>query len=289
MRRIYLWKKLSMTLTLAIVIFGLVLPDSTIYAKEIRTLSLFENFISKALEYSEQHNRSEKDNSPKASINSKITLKTGSTSNGLHPKLTNWVALPSIRDRVREWEIQSKNNQNKLNQSGKNQAKKSPSTADTLQRSNPSSAVLAAPDDGKVLNTMSVMATGYTAGYESTGKKKNHPQYGITYSGVKVRRDKSTVSTIAADLRLFPLGTILYIPGYGYGVVADKGSAIKGKKIDLYFSTTKQVFKEWGKKKVEVQIVKRGRGKLTEAMLKELGRAMQVNKEVPPNVWEESI
>lgn len=141
----------------------------------------------------------------------------------------------------------------------------------------------------KVVKTVKVMATGYTAGYESTGKRPSHPQYGITYSGVKVRRNKDTVSTIAADLKVFPLGTILYIPGYGYGVVADKGSAIKGKKIDLYFSTTKQVFREWGKKEVEVQVIRKGNGKLTEAMLKELGNAMEVSEEIPEDLWNKVI
>ncbi|MCY9389095.1 hypothetical protein MOF42_18285, partial [Bacillus haynesii] len=34
-----------------------------------------------------------------------------------------------------------------------------------------------------------VTATGYTAGAESTGKQPHHPDYGITYSGVKVKRD----------------------------------------------------------------------------------------------------
>lgn len=141
----------------------------------------------------------------------------------------------------------------------------------------------------KKVQTVKVMATGYTAGFESTGKKPSHPQYGITYSGVKVRRDKDTISTIAADLKVFPLGTILYIPGYGYGVVADKGSAIKGNKIDLYFKTTKQVFKEWGKKEVEVQVIRKGNGKLTEAMLNKLGKAMEVDKEFSDKVWDQAI
>ena len=110
-----------------------------------------------------------------------------------------------------------------------------------------------------------VVATGYYAGYESTGKTPSHPQYGITYSGVKVRR--GTYSTIAADLRVFPLGTVLYIPGYGYGVVADTGSAIKGYKIDLYFETKKQVYDEWGKKKVKVRVIRMGDGKLDERTL----------------------
>jgi len=113
-----------------------------------------------------------------------------------------------------------------------------------------------------------VTATGYTAGVESTGKRPDHPQYGITYSGVKVRRD--LFSTIAADRKVFPIGTVLHIPGYGYGVVADTGSAIKGNKIDLYFQTKKQVFDEWGKKKVKVRVIIKGSGKLTEADLDRL-------------------
>ena len=85
-----------------------------------------------------------------------------------------------------------------------------------------------------------VIATGYTAGKESTGKTLSHPAYGVTYSGVKVKRD--LYSTIAADLNVFPLGTILWIPGYGYGVVADKGGAIKGNRLDLYYETVDDVY-----------------------------------------------
>ncbi|QKS60381.1 3D domain-containing protein [Paenibacillus barcinonensis] len=146
-----------------------------------------------------------------------------------------------------------------------------------------------APRSEQILGTKKVTATGYTAGVESTGKTPKHPQYGITYSGVKVRRDKETVSTIAADPKLFPMGSILYIPGYGYGIVADTGSAIKGNKIDLYFPTTKQVYKEWGKKDVEVQVIKQGAGKCTEEMLKELSKAINVYKTVPDSWLDKAI
>lgn len=106
-----------------------------------------------------------------------------------------------------------------------------------------------------------VIATGYTAGVESTGKTKDHPEYGITYSGVEATR--GLYSTIAADLEVYPLGTIMYIPEYGYGVVTDKGSAIKGNKIDLYFQTVEDVYEEWGKKELDVFIVKMGDGEIT--------------------------
>jgi 3D (Asp-Asp-Asp) domain-containing protein len=123
-----------------------------------------------------------------------------------------------------------------------------------------------------------VVATGYTAGYESTGKNPDHPHYGITFSGVKVRRD--LYSTIAADRSVFPLGTILYIPNYGYGVVADTGGAIKGNKIDLYFETVQDVYDLWGKKTLEVYVIKEGDGILSESVLDHLNHneALQVYK-----------
>lgn len=121
-----------------------------------------------------------------------------------------------------------------------------------------------------------VTATGYTAGVESTGKNAGHPQYGITYSGVKVKRD--LFSTVAADPSVFPIGTILFIPGYGYGVVADTGSAIKGHRIDLYYETVEEVYEKWGKKTIDVYVVKKGNGKLDEQTLTELNenKSLQV-------------
>lgn len=121
-----------------------------------------------------------------------------------------------------------------------------------------------------------VVATGYTAGFESTGKNQGHPEYGITYSGVKVKRD--LYSTVAADLSVFPIGTILFIPGYGYGVVADKGGAIKGNRVDLYYETVEDVYNEWGKKEIDVYVIQPGNGRLTEEQLQALNEdeSMQV-------------
>ncbi|ANF37923.1 MULTISPECIES: 3D domain-containing protein [Bacillus] len=121
-----------------------------------------------------------------------------------------------------------------------------------------------------------VTATGYTAGAESTGKSPGHPQYGITYSGVKVKRD--LYSTVAADPSVFPIGTILFIPNYGYGVVADTGSKIKGSRLDLYFDTVKDVYNNWGKKTLEVYMIKKGNGTVTEDELVKLNetKSMQV-------------
>ncbi|SRR5690625_2934179 len=128
-----------------------------------------------------------------------------------------------------------------------------------------------------------VLATGYTAGYESTGKSEGHPLYGITYSGLKVQRD--SLSTIAADLSVFPLGTVLYVPDYGYGIVTDIGGAIKGKKIDLYYDTVEEVYREWGKKEVDVYVIEQGDGTVSEADIAYWTE--QIENEAVPVVAEE--
>lgn len=120
--------------------------------------------------------------------------------------------------------------------------------------------------------SIEVVATGYSPTFESTGKNPDHPEFGITYSGVRVLRDPISISTIAADLSVFPLGTVLYVPGYGYGVVSDIGSAIKGNKIDLYYDTKEHVYDQWGKKQLEVYIVEQGDGEMSEETLNELSR-----------------
>jgi 3D (Asp-Asp-Asp) domain-containing protein len=58
---------------------------------------------------------------------------------------------------------------------------------------------------------------------------------------------------VAVDPTVIPLGTRLYIPGYGKGTAADVGSGIKGKIIDLWYSTYAQCSK-WGKRTVTITI-----------------------------------
>lgn len=62
--------------------------------------------------------------------------------------------------------------------------------------------------------------------------------------------------TIAADTRYYPFGTKMYVKGYGWGVVEDRGGAIKGPdRIDLYFDSHNDAL-HWGRRKVQVEIYK---------------------------------
>jgi 3D (Asp-Asp-Asp) domain-containing protein len=71
---------------------------------------------------------------------------------------------------------------------------------------------------------------------------------GRTASGLPVG-----IGVVAVDPRVIPLGTRLFIPGYGPGVAADTGSAIKGNIIDLWMPTTAQA-RAWGRRTVTITI-----------------------------------
>jgi len=84
--------------------------------------------------------------------------------------------------------------------------------------------------------------------YSYGPQKGQRKQVGITASGTRARP-----GTIAADTRLYPFGTIMYVEGYGYGRVEDRGGAIKGQSIDLYFRTHRQAL-EWGRQQKQVRV-----------------------------------
>lgn len=59
---------------------------------------------------------------------------------------------------------------------------------------------------------------------------------------------------IAVDPDVIPLGTRIWVPGYGYGIAADTGGAIKGDHIDLCFDTYDEV-DAWGVRRLTVVIL----------------------------------
>jgi 3D (Asp-Asp-Asp) domain-containing protein len=78
---------------------------------------------------------------------------------------------------------------------------------------------------------------------------------GVTASGKTVSYNKGRF--VAADTKVLPFGTKLSIPGYHDGravEVIDRGGAIKGHKLDLYFPTH-ELAKQWGRKVVSVTVV----------------------------------
>ena len=93
--------------------------------------------------------------------------------------------------------------------------------------------------------------TGRREVFKSTAYTSAPDEGGPTaYNGERLREGH-----IAADLRVLPLGTKVYIPKLNkiYTVV-DTGSAIKGNKIDIWMKT-KQQMKQWGIQDIEIIIL----------------------------------
>jgi len=72
---------------------------------------------------------------------------------------------------------------------------------------------------------------------------------GITAIGLRARK-----GIVAVDPRVIPLGTKLYIPGYGEAMAADTGGWIKGSRIDLCFETMVECH-SWGRRRIKIYLV----------------------------------
>lgn len=86
---------------------------------------------------------------------------------------------------------------------------------------------------------------------EATGYSPRQP--GLDFTTATGKRAGRGV--VAVDPRVIPLGTKMYVPGYGYAVAADTGGAVKGKRIDLCFDTVAQALK-WGRRNVTIVVLK---------------------------------
>ncbi|MBR0583240.1 LysM peptidoglycan-binding domain-containing protein [Bacillus altitudinis MN12] len=96
-----------------------------------------------------------------------------------------------------------------------------------------------------VQKEMTVTATAYTANDGGIS--------GITATGVNLNKNPNA-KVIAVDPNVIPLGSKVYVEGYGEAIAADTGGAIKGNKIDVHVPSKSQA-KNWGVKSVKVKVL----------------------------------
>nr|WP_071459799.1 3D domain-containing protein [Bacillus mediterraneensis] len=104
-----------------------------------------------------------------------------------------------------------------------------------------------AEENVKAANATSftVSATAYTANCKGCS--------GTTATGVNLKANPGA-KVIAVDPSVIPLGSKVYVEGYGYATAADTGGAIKGNKIDVFIPNQSDAL-AWGRKQVKVTIV----------------------------------
>lgn len=106
-------------------------------------------------------------------------------------------------------------------------------------------------DYEKVIN---VRATAYCLCSKCTGKTPSSSGYGHTATGLVIVPGRD-MKVISVDPNVIPLGSEVYVEGYGYAIAADTGGAIKGNKIDVY-KDTHALALQWGVRNVNVYILK---------------------------------
>lgn len=116
-----------------------------------------------------------------------------------------------------------------------------------------------------VKKTMKMRATAYDLSFESCGKTRSHPSYGITFSGTRVKMGR----TVAVDPEYIPLGSRLKISFSekykhldGIYIAEDTGNKIKGNTVDVFFGEdeagSRYIYnkaKEFGVQAVKVDIL----------------------------------
>ncbi|WP_409254014.1 3D domain-containing protein [Bacillus sp. SCS-153A] len=100
-------------------------------------------------------------------------------------------------------------------------------------------------NSGNVVKEVEVKATAYTAYCDGC--------IGITKTGVDLRANPDE-KVIAVDPAVIPLGSKVYVEGFGYATAEDTGSAIIGNRIDIFIPSREEAL-EYGVKNITVQII----------------------------------
>ena len=106
-----------------------------------------------------------------------------------------------------------------------------------------------------------VIATGTLTQASRGGSSFNFSQALVveatayTYTGNRTATGTNPkVGTIAVDPRVIPLGSKVYVEGYGFAKAEDTGGAIKGNIIDVFLETEHDC-RSWGRRKVKIYLL----------------------------------
>ncbi|UHP10375.1 ubiquitin-like domain-containing protein [Listeria marthii] len=110
-------------------------------------------------------------------------------------------------------------------------------TKEKVVASQVSTSSSSAPSGGK---TYRMESTAYSGG-------------GITAYGINLSANKG-LKVIAVDPRVIPLGSKVWVEGYGEAIAGDTGGVIKGNIVDVYFPSESQCY-SWGRRMVTVKVL----------------------------------
>ncbi|MFB7642049.1 3D domain-containing protein, partial [Peribacillus butanolivorans] len=102
-----------------------------------------------------------------------------------------------------------------------------------------------ATNQSDIEKEITVRATAYTADCQGCS--------GTTATGIDLKANPDA-KVVAVDPSVIPLGSKVYVEGYGYATAEDTGSAIKGNRVDIFIPNEQDAL-NWGVKNVKIQVL----------------------------------
>ena len=101
-------------------------------------------------------------------------------------------------------------------------------------------------EPSNVTRTVTVEATAYTANCSGCS--------GVTATGIDLKANPNA-KIISVDPSIIPLGSKVWVEGYGEAIAADTGGAIKGNRVDIFIADKNEA-NQWGRRTVTLKILK---------------------------------
>ncbi len=86
-----------------------------------------------------------------------------------------------------------------------------------------------------------------------TGRRMTVHSTAYCLQGFTARGTRVELGTIAVDPRVIPMGSLIYVHGYGWGRALDTGGAVRGNFIDVWFPSASQCY-QWGTRSVQIVV-----------------------------------
>lgn len=182
------------------------------------------------------------DNLYRIALNSNISVQSLMSLNDL----TSELIFPGDELKILDGEINYTNEEEKIvapAQTTQTAPTQKPNVSQPVEQ--PKEEVQVSSAEEETVKEMTVTATAYTA--YCTGCS------GTTAIGIDLRTNPNQ-RVIAVDPRVIPLGTKVWVEGYGEAIAGDTGGAIKGNKIDVFIPSQENAL-AWGVKTVKIKIL----------------------------------
>lgn len=154
-----------------------------------------------------------------------------------------------------EREAQNNSNKNNNSNSSNSNSNSSNNSSNSNSSSNNSNNTTSNNSSNSSSSNNTNSSNSNTSGKKTfTMEATAYSGHNTTAMGLRPVREPNGISTVAVDSSVIPLGSKVYVEGYGVAIASDTGGAIKGNKIDLFMNSESECL-QFGRRPVTVTIL----------------------------------